>query len=38
MIAINAQLGFEVLDHWPSWELEVSRALTVRRQAVSVTL
>ncbi len=37
MIAINAQLGFEVLDEWPSWELEVPRALTARRQAVSVT-
>jgi GNAT superfamily N-acetyltransferase/RimJ/RimL family protein N-acetyltransferase len=37
MIAINAQLGFEVLDHWPSWELDVARALTARPHAVSVT-
>jgi len=37
MIAINAQLGFEVLDEWPSWELDVDRALTAGRQAVSVT-
>jgi GNAT superfamily N-acetyltransferase/RimJ/RimL family protein N-acetyltransferase len=27
MIAINEALGFEVLDHWPSWALPVSRAL-----------
>ena len=37
MIAINAQLGFEVLDEWPSWELDVPRARAARRQAVSVT-
>jgi GNAT superfamily N-acetyltransferase len=37
MIAINAQLGFEVLDEWASWELDVRQALTARRQAVSVT-
>ena len=37
MIAINAQLGFEVVDEWPSWELDVRQALTVHRQAVSVT-
>ena len=24
MIAINDQLGFEVLDRWPSWELDVA--------------
>ncbi len=24
MIAINAELGFEVLDEWQSWELEVA--------------
>jgi GNAT superfamily N-acetyltransferase len=27
MIAINAQLGFEILDHCPSWELEVADVL-----------
>jgi GNAT superfamily N-acetyltransferase len=37
MIAINAELGFEVLDQWPSWELDVQRALAERSQAVSVT-
>lgn len=26
MIAINAELGFGVLDRWPSWELEVAQA------------
>jgi GNAT superfamily N-acetyltransferase len=25
MIAINADLGYRVLDHWPSWQLGVSR-------------
>jgi hypothetical protein len=24
MIAINDQLGFTVLDRWPSWELDVA--------------
>ena len=24
MVAINEQLGFSVLDRWPSWELEVA--------------
>jgi GNAT superfamily N-acetyltransferase len=28
MIAINAELGFGVLDRWPSWEIEVARLLT----------
>lgn len=37
MIAINAKLGFEVLDQWPSWELDVAQARTVRSHAVSVT-
>jgi GNAT superfamily N-acetyltransferase len=37
MIAINTQLGFEVVDEWPYWELDVPRALTAGRQAVSVT-
>ena len=37
MIAINAQLGFEVLDEWLYWELDVPQALTAHRQAVSVT-
>jgi RimJ/RimL family protein N-acetyltransferase len=27
MIAINAALGFQVLEHWPSWELEVAQVL-----------
>jgi hypothetical protein len=26
MIAINAELGFSVLDRWASWETEVDRA------------
>ena len=28
MIAINTELGFQLLDHWPSWELAVAEALT----------
>lgn len=28
MIAINAELGFQVLDHWRSWELAVTDMLT----------
>jgi GNAT superfamily N-acetyltransferase len=31
MIAINDELGFAVLDRWPSWELEVRRALAAGR-------
>ncbi len=27
MIAINADLGFGVLDQWPSWEIEVAQVL-----------
>jgi hypothetical protein len=27
MIAINDELGYTVLDRWPSWEMEVARAL-----------
>ncbi len=27
MIAINAELGFAVLDRWPSWQAEVAQAL-----------
>jgi GNAT superfamily N-acetyltransferase len=27
MIAINAELGYRVLDGWPSWEIEVEQAL-----------
>jgi GNAT superfamily N-acetyltransferase len=30
MIAINDQLGFEVLDHWSSWEMDVASAITLR--------
>ena len=37
MIAINAQLGFQVVDEWPHWELDVQQALTAGRHAVSVT-
>jgi GNAT superfamily N-acetyltransferase len=37
MIAINAQLGFEVVDEWQYWELDVQQALVAGRQAVSVT-
>ncbi len=29
MIAINAELGFSVLDRWASWETEVEQALTL---------
>ncbi len=36
MIAINAQLGFQVVDQWPSWELDVPRALTAGSRAASV--
>ena len=32
MIAINAALGFEVLDEWQSWELDVA-AVTQGRSA-----
>ena len=37
MIAINAQLGFEVVDEWQYWELDVQQVLVAGRQAVSVT-
>ncbi len=37
MIAINGQLGFEVVDEWPYWELDVQQALAAGPQAVSVT-
>ena len=37
MTAINAQLGFEVVDEWAYWELDVRQALVAGRQAVSVT-
>jgi GNAT superfamily N-acetyltransferase len=35
MIAINDELGFEVLDHWQSWELDVQRALAAGPESVS---
>jgi hypothetical protein len=28
MMAINAELGYAVLDHWLTWQIEVARALT----------
>jgi GNAT superfamily N-acetyltransferase len=28
MIAINAELGYAVLDYWPSWDVEVAPLLT----------
>jgi len=31
MIAINDELGYTVLDQWPSWELEVAQALSQPR-------
>ena len=31
MIAINDELGYTVLDRWPSWEMEVARALVPPR-------
>ena len=31
MIAINDELGYAVLDRWPSWEMEVARALAAPR-------
>jgi GNAT superfamily N-acetyltransferase len=37
MIAINAQLGFEVVDEWAYWEVDVRQILTAPSQAVSVT-
>jgi hypothetical protein len=27
MIAINAELGFQVIDHWRSWELPIASVL-----------
>jgi GNAT superfamily N-acetyltransferase len=33
MIAINDELGFTVLDRWPSWEIEVAGALAPSIQA-----
>jgi GNAT superfamily N-acetyltransferase len=33
MIAINADLGFEVLDSWSSWELDVARAVALTPQS-----
>jgi hypothetical protein len=35
MIAINAELGFEVLDHWQSWELDVQRALALEEPGLA---
>jgi hypothetical protein len=29
MIAINEELGFEVLERWPSWEMEVAAAMAL---------
>jgi hypothetical protein len=29
MIAINADLGFRVLDRWSSWEMDVAAAITL---------
>ena len=37
MIAINAQLGFEVVDEYAYWELDVRQILTASRHAVSAT-
>jgi GNAT superfamily N-acetyltransferase len=37
MIAINAQLGFEVVDEYAYWELDVRQSLAAPSQAVSVT-
>ena len=31
MIAINDELGYTVLDRWPSWEMEVARVLALHR-------
>jgi hypothetical protein len=31
IISINAEIGFSVLDRWPSWEIEAQRALTAGR-------
>jgi GNAT superfamily N-acetyltransferase len=28
MIAINAELGYRILDRWPTWEIEVRQALS----------
>jgi len=35
MIAINAELGYQVLDHWQSWELDVERAPAGAPQAAT---
>jgi GNAT superfamily N-acetyltransferase len=29
MIAINAELGFQILDRWSSWEIDVAAAVTL---------
>jgi hypothetical protein len=29
MIAINAALGYQILDHWLSWELAVAHVLAL---------
>jgi GNAT superfamily N-acetyltransferase len=33
MIAINEELGFTVLDRWPSWRIDVAKALALPAQA-----
>jgi GNAT superfamily N-acetyltransferase len=33
MIAINDELGYTLLDRWPSWEMEVAQALSPARDA-----
>jgi GNAT superfamily N-acetyltransferase len=33
MIAINDELGYTLLDRWPSWEMEVAQALSPARAA-----
>jgi RimJ/RimL family protein N-acetyltransferase/GNAT superfamily N-acetyltransferase len=35
MIAINAEMGFRVLDHWVSWELAVAQVLALPTAAQS---
>jgi hypothetical protein len=29
MIAINTELGYQILDHWLSWELAVAAVLAL---------
>jgi GNAT superfamily N-acetyltransferase len=38
MIAINAELGFRVLDTWPSWQLDVAQVISVPAPAPALSV